>query len=175
MTEDSTIRSSVTASLIAMEIAQRFGVLRRIAIHELNRRLEPFDASVPLYNVLFRLATEGPLAQQELTLDAGLDAAGVSRLVQRMGARALVTVRVDTEDRRRRIVSLTASGRDLEQQLTPIVAETMRGTIIGLDSREEQVLLDLLDRTVAATQLKLEEQKSPARGFLRPSKTRRTG
>lgn len=137
---------------IPKEIAKRFAYLRRLVILEMGRVLAPVGATVPLYHILFRLATaEGPLSQQELALDAGLDAAGVSRLVARMQQKKLVTIKVDARDRRRRLVRLTAKGRALEESLSPLVDAAVRNTVTGLNEDEERMLLALLDRAVAAT------------------------
>ncbi len=141
---------------IPNEIAKRFAFLRRIVISEMGRVLTPVGATVPLYHVLFRLHSgevlgEGPLSQQELTLDAGLDAAGVSRLVARMAREKLVTIKVDARDRRRRLVRLTPKGRALQESLWPLVDAAVRNMVTGLSEDEERALLALLDRAVTAT------------------------
>lgn len=153
---------------IPNEIAKRFAYLRRIVISEMGRVLAPLGATVPLYHVLFRLRTaelagEGPLSQQELTLDAGLDAAGVSRLVARMATDKLVSIKVDAGDRRRRLVRLTAKGRALEESLSPLVDAAVRNVVTGLNEDEERLLLALLDRAVTATMRLHIERKRRAR------------
>ena len=104
---------------------------------------------VPQYQVLIRLGMEGAVSQQELTLDAGLDAAGVSRLVARMAEEKLVSIKVDARDRRRRLVRLTAKGKALIEALAPVVDSAARNMIVGLTEQEEQKLLQLLDRACA--------------------------
>ncbi len=142
----------VPRHLIPREIAKRFAYLRRLVMNEMSRVLTPLGATLPLYNVLFRLAHEkGAVSQQELTLDAGLDAAGVSRLVARMAEEKLVTVRVDSRDRRRRLVRLTTKGRALEESLAPVIDGIVRNLVTGLDEQEEQILLRLVDKAVMAT------------------------
>jgi len=133
---------------IAREVAKRFTFLRRLATVELNRILAPLGATAPMYNVLLRLSTEGQLSQQELALDAGLDAAGVSRLVAKLAEMKLVTIKVDAQDRRRRLVRLTPKGVAFEQALEPVVDAAMRHAVIGLDENEEYELLRILDKTV---------------------------
>jgi DNA-binding MarR family transcriptional regulator len=133
---------------ISREVAKRFTFLRRLATVELNRILAPLGATAPMYNVLLRLSTEGQLSQQELALDAGLDAAGVSRLVAKLTDMKLVTVKVDAEDRRRRLVRLTPKGLAFEQALEPVVDTAMRHAVIGLEENEEYELLRILDKTV---------------------------
>jgi DNA-binding MarR family transcriptional regulator len=135
---------------IAHEIAKRFAFLRRVTIGELNRCLAPLGATVPQYQVLIRLSMEGAVSQQELTLDAGLDAAGVSRLVARMAEEKLVSIKVDARDRRRRLVRLTTKGKALTEALAPVVDAAARNMIVGLSEQDEQKLLQLLDRACAS-------------------------
>lgn len=133
---------------IAREVAKRFTFLRRLATVELNRILAPLGATAPMYNVLLRLSTEGQLSQQELALDAGLDAAGVSRLVAKLAEMKLVTIKVDAQDRRRRLVRLTPKGIAFEQALEPVVDAAIRHTVMGLEEHEEYEFLRILDKTV---------------------------
>jgi MarR family transcriptional regulator, organic hydroperoxide resistance regulator len=140
------------ARYVIREIAWRFAYLRRVVISEMSRVLTPLGATVPLYHVLFRLATaDGPLSQQELTLDAGLDAAGVSRLVARMANDKLVTIKVDAKDRRRRLVRLTAKGRALEESLSPLVDAAVRNMVTGFSDEEAIFLVQVLDKAVRGT------------------------
>ncbi|MBN8612388.1 MAG: winged helix DNA-binding protein [Deltaproteobacteria bacterium] len=133
---------------IAREIARRFTFLRRLGTVELNRILAPLGATAPMYAILLRLSTEGQLSQQELALDAGLDAAGVSRLVAKLADMKLVTIKVDAQDRRRRLVRLTPKGTAFEQALEPVVDAAIRHTVIGLEEHEEYEFLRILDKTV---------------------------
>ena len=96
-------------------------------------------------------------------MDAGLDAAGVSRLVARMAEEKLVTVRVDARDRRRRLVKPTAKGRPLEESLSPIIEGIVRSLVTGLSEDEERLLLSLANRVVFAI-LALEQKQKKGRG-----------
>lgn len=146
------ILTNPAARYVIREIAWRFAYLRRVVINEMSRVLTPLGATVPQYHVLFRLATaEGPLSQQELTLDAGLDAAGVSRLVARMAKDKQVTIKVDARDRRRRLVRLTAKGRALEESLSPLVDAAVRNMVTGFSDEEAMFLVQLLDKAVRST------------------------
>lgn len=146
------------------EIAWRFTYLRRVVINEMSRVLTPLGATVPQYHVLFRLATaEGPLSQQELTLDAGLDAAGISRLVARMANEKLVTIKVDSRDRRRRLVRLTAKGRALEESLSPLVDAAVRNIVTGFSDEEAIRVVELLGRVCDATMAREQERRRRSR------------
>lgn len=149
---------------IIREIAWRFAYLRRVVIHEMSRVLTPLGATVPQYHVLFRLATaDGPLSQQELTLDAGLDAAGISRLVARMANEKLVTIKIDARDRRRRLVKLTPKGRALEESLSPLIDTAVRNMVPGFSEHEATFLMQMLDRACSATMQRENERRRRSR------------
>lgn len=133
------------------EIAVRFAYLRRVVLAEITRQLTPLGVTPPMYHVLFRLAHDGELQQQDLVLDSGLDAAGVSRIIAKMIDQRLITAKVDPSDRRRRLVRITAKGRRLEESLAPVVDAAVRTVVTGLTHEEETLLLSLLDKAVVAT------------------------
>ncbi|MDQ3035727.1 MAG: MarR family transcriptional regulator [Myxococcota bacterium] len=130
----------------------------------MSRVLTPLGATVPQYHVLFRLATaDGPLSQQELTLDAGLDAAGISRLVARMANEKLVTIKIDARDRRRRLVKLTSKGRALEESLSPLIDTAVRNMVPGFSEHEATFLMQMLDRACSATMQRETERRRRSR------------
>jgi DNA-binding MarR family transcriptional regulator len=156
--------SDPAARLVIREIAWRFAYLRRVVINEMSRVLTPLGATVPQYHVLFRLATaDGPLSQQELTLDAGLDAAGISRLVARMANEKLVTIKVDTRDRRRRLVKLTAKGRALEESLSPLIDTAVRSGLPDFDAQEAMFLMQMLERACSSAMEREQDRKRRSR------------
>jgi DNA-binding MarR family transcriptional regulator len=138
-------------SALAQEIAKRFTFLRRVVVAAINRALSPLGATAAQYQVLLRLAMDGAVSQQELTVDAGLDAAGVSRLVAKMAEQKLVSIRVDAKDRRRRLVRLTPKGFAMVESLSPVVDASARKVVVGLTEAEEVRLLQLLDKAVIST------------------------
>lgn len=145
-------------SALAQEIAKRFVFLRRVVVGEINRALHPLGATTALYQVLLRLAIDGSVSQQELTIDAGLDAAGVSRLVAKMAEQKLVAIRVDTKDRRRRLVRLLPKGFAMVESLSPVVDAATRRVVMGLSEAEETKLLQLLDKAVSTTRVQTERR-----------------
>lgn len=148
--------------VVLRELVLRFGYLRRVVVAELAQVLAAHGVTPPGYHILLRLATEGgSFPQQELVLDVELDAAGVSRLLSRMVSQGLLTTKVDSSDRRRRIVELTPKGRRLQEALNPEVDAATRRVVIGLTDDEERQLLALLDKAVIATRSLHASKKTP--------------
>ncbi len=143
--------TNLPRSALAQEIAKRFSFLMRVVVASINRALTPLGATAGQYRVMLRLALDGSVSQQELTIDAGLDAAGVSRLVAKMAEQKLVSIRVDAKDRRRRLVRLTPKGYAMVESLSPVVDQASRRVVVGLTEAEEVRLLQLLDKAVTST------------------------
>lgn len=119
--------------------------LRRVLNSDTNRALESFGRTLAWYQVLYRLRSRERLSQRELIFDAGLDPAGVSRLIGRMESEKLVTVAVDVEDRRRRLVSITEAGEKELETLQSTVHKVV-GRVLGpLPVDDRRQLLKLLE------------------------------
>ncbi|PWV99099.1 MarR family transcriptional regulator with acetyltransferase activity [Hoeflea marina] len=60
--------------------------------------------------VLYEIGARGELAASDLTRDLHLDPAYLSRILKKFGHAGLVGSRIDADDRRSRVISLTAAG-----------------------------------------------------------------
>lgn len=85
---------------------------RRMAQLELPI-LERHDLSMWEYVVMSRLAGEGAPTQAELARRSGRDQTRLIKHLDRLESAGLLTRRPDPEDRRHRIVEMTAEGRAL--------------------------------------------------------------
>lgn len=89
------------------------------------------------WRVLRVLSDEGPLDFKTLADHALLHAPSVSRIIKEMVDRGLILRTIDDEDKRRSILSLTRSGRDLVQV-------TSQRTIEVIDTFSERFGADRL-------------------------------
>ena len=95
------------------------------------------------FAVLARLWESGACSQNELGRSAAIDSATILGVVQRLQTAGFVTTEAHPSDKRRRIVDLTAAGRETvelaiakarrsnEETLAPLTAAE-RGTLIAL-------------------------------------------
>ena len=119
--------------------------LRRVLNSDTNRALESSGRTLAWYQVLYRLRSHERLSQRVLIFDAGLDPAGVSRLIGRMESEKLVTVAIDVEDRRRRLVAITEAGEKELETLQSTVHKVV-GRVLGpLPVEDRRQLLKLLE------------------------------
>ncbi len=78
----------------------------------------PGDVTLSQYRVLVELAARGPMRLADLAAVLGVDRSTATRMSDRLARKRLVQRRRLGEDRRGVRVSLTASGRQLVEQVT---------------------------------------------------------
>jgi DNA-binding MarR family transcriptional regulator len=96
------------------------------------------------FSAIVRLHQHGSSSQNLLGRDIAVDAATIKGVVDRLGARGLVTVAPDEQDGRRVTVSLTDAGVALAERCIPLAAEITEATLAPIAPSERAVLLELL-------------------------------
>jgi len=114
---------------------------------------ERFDLSRPEWRVLAALAELGPVAAKDVSTHSTLDKMTVSRAVAVLEDKGYLTRRDDPQDRRNRILSMTASGRALYDRIVPLALAREEYLLEAL-SPEDRIALD---RILTALQLRAGE------------------
>jgi DNA-binding MarR family transcriptional regulator len=96
------------------------------------------------FAALAKLAEVGPCSQNHLGRLIYLDAATIKGVVDRLGARGLLTALNDPNDRRRRAVALTDRGRQVTQSAQLVAAEITSATLAPLSAEEQRLVIKLL-------------------------------
>ncbi len=96
------------------------------------------------FAALAKLHEVGPCSQNHLGRLICLDAATIKGVVDRLGARGLVTALNDPKDRRRRAVALTDRGRQVTQAAMLVAAEITAATLAPLTADEQRMVVKLL-------------------------------
>jgi MarR family transcriptional regulator, temperature-dependent positive regulator of motility len=108
------------------------GNLSDSAVHQLRRASQALSAiwqlhlpelTPPQFAVLFTLAEHEELSQTELGALISLDASTLTPLLDRLEGRDLISKTIDPANRRRRQISITATGR---RQLTRANAQVTK-------------------------------------------------
>lgn len=112
------------------------------------RVLEPYDVTPQQYNVLriLRGAGEQGLPTLEIGDRMVEQAPGITRLLDRLEAKGLVTRKRCPEDRRQVLCWLTPAGRDLVERLDEPVDQADATALDMLSDEEKRELIRLLDR-----------------------------
>jgi DNA-binding MarR family transcriptional regulator len=127
-----------------------FGVVRRMRSHAAELAAE-FELSFLQARALWRL--EQPLATGTLAERLGLDRSNITHIVDGLEARGLITREAQRDDRRVKLLTLTASGRAVRAALDERIFATE--TLFETLTEEEQATLagllgKLLDAAAAA-------------------------
>jgi MarR family transcriptional regulator, organic hydroperoxide resistance regulator len=125
-------------------------VVRRL----IARSLEPYDVTPQQYNVLRILRGAGADGLPTLTIGERMleDSPGVTRLIDRLIAKGLVSRARSTEDRRQVLCRITQAGLDLLVQIDALVEGRDEEAVAVLTPDEQKELIRLLDRIRAAQQ-----------------------
>ena len=101
------------------------------------------------FSTLCRLRDAGSQSQAELVKATGIDQATIRGIVDRLGARELVSLRRDREDRRKVIISITKAGSRLVETMIPRARAITELTFGGLNPAERVALLYTLRQIIA--------------------------
>lgn len=100
--------------------------------------------------LLYWLAN-GKRGHSELSRELGLSAASLTRLIDRLEERGLVSRRRDHEDRRRVVVDLEPPGQEVLGQTQTLRGSAVHQAVESMDTEERRRLLDALRGLVDAT------------------------
>ena len=127
---------------IAYELRDTYRALARIFDMDANR----FGITMGMWMFLRALWREDGLTQKELIQCAGLLQAGTSAALKQLEKCGLITQTVDSEDRRKTRVHLTARARAMLSKLVPIAASVRDRATQDFSAREVTLLVSMLGR-----------------------------
>ncbi|MDH3531838.1 MAG: MarR family transcriptional regulator [Gammaproteobacteria bacterium] len=98
-----------------------------------------FGISMPEWKVLAIIAEKPGLSAVAVARLAQMDTVAVSRAVTKLMDRELIARELDSEDRRRSILNLSATGCDLYAEIAPLATELEASLLEGFSAEEQQV------------------------------------
>ena len=117
----------------------------------LTARRMPLGARAD-FAVLAALEEHGPLSQAEIGRRLGLDRNDVNGVVNRLQGRQQIDRQPDPADRRRNVVTLTATGRRYLAELQEHADAVQDELLAGLDADERRQLQSLLAKLLDSHQ-----------------------
>jgi DNA-binding MarR family transcriptional regulator len=140
-------RSLEEESVVALILTTDL-VLRRLA-----EVIEPSGITHQQYNVLriLRGSHPGPLPTLEIAARMIEQTPGITRLIDRLEAKGLVTRERGSDDRRCVYCAISADGLDLLARLERPVRQVAKRAFAGLDETRQRRLLEALEAVRAAT------------------------
>jgi DNA-binding MarR family transcriptional regulator len=91
-------------------------------------------------------AMDGPLTAGQVAVAVHLSPAAATTAIQRLVARGYLTREPDPQDRRRAVVALTASARELAERIYGPVGETGMAVLRRWSAAELELIADFLER-----------------------------
>ncbi len=125
----------------------RLSVLSSTISRTLARLYERrFGITVGEWRVIANLARHGPLSANGVCDRSAMDKVQVSRAVAKAVDGGLIDRSIDPYDRRRSILTLTAKGRSVHDQVLPLAREYQDHLRTALDDEEHAQFLEMLSR-----------------------------
>jgi DNA-binding MarR family transcriptional regulator len=128
---------------VVVALLRTADLVRRVV----GRTLEPYDITAQQYNVLRILRGAGEKGLPTLEIGGRMieQAPGITRLLDRLEAKALVRRERCAQDRRQVLCWLTPAGLDLVERLDEPVDSADAAAVAMLDPEEQDRLLRMLD------------------------------
>lgn len=131
-------------------IDERVGHLLRRAYQRasahLATRLRPHELTPVQFAVLMRLRQKGELSQNQLGRLVSMPPGNIHGLVGRLAKRGLIETGSDSRDRRLVLISLSAEGVQLTEELLRLDLKATQDALAPLDPEERETFLKLLKR-----------------------------
>jgi DNA-binding MarR family transcriptional regulator len=126
----------------------------RMSSHHMSELWNLRHTDLRLMNIL---EGEEPLTVNQISRNALVDQAWVSRSLRALESVRLVERRRDPQDSRLTLVSLTKRGREILEEFRPYAAWSERLLLQGIDERKLKSLLDQLEANTLALMDALED------------------
>jgi DNA-binding MarR family transcriptional regulator len=137
--------STLEPRLVAQELFALHGLLQRSAAFTFRRELQLSDFE---WRVLAQVGEHAPLTLIQLMPLLSRDKSQVGRTLARLEERGLVT-REKIGGGRHVLVGISERGREIYAQLTELALERNTALLVGLNARDQQTLMSILDKLEA--------------------------
>lgn len=139
---------------MAFEKSQSAGFLAnhmaRLFAAGLHERIRPLGLAPAQFMTLLELWSEDGLTQKQLVARLDVEQATMANTLARMERDGLIERRSHPSDGRSQSIHLSAKARDLKAPATRAAQAQNRQALAGLDAQETQMLIDLMQRVIAA-------------------------
>lgn len=146
----------------------RFAILARRWRRAVERNLEKAGLTDATWAPLIHLSETGDgVTQKDLAGRVGIDGSSLVRLLDILERRGFIVRRVDTDDRRARLIFLTEPGRHAVADIRRVLARTDADLLADLSDTEVEDMLAAFDR-IASRLKEAEDGAVAANGYAAP-------
>lgn len=140
--------TAASSQTLAEELARFWGIIQRTASGDWFRVISEFDLTLTQLKTLMALGM-GELSVKQLAGVLGLSEAATSRAADSMVRREFVTRTECAEDRRSRLLKLTAEGTAVRDRIIQARVAGLRDFVERLEPAEQQALTAALSPIVS--------------------------
>ncbi len=131
---------------LSCSVGHQLMQLMQLMKREADQRMAAFDLTDAQWKPLWMLHRGVAATPNELARELDMDAGALTRLLDRLEAKALITRERSETDRRVVLLALTEAGRDVASQVPHVLAGVNNDFLRGFSAAEWQQLQDLLGR-----------------------------
>ena len=154
---------SIATRPLEMWIGYRFGLIAtRIGAVAAQQYIARHKLTTSLWRALAVVARFEPMSATSLSEHSRLDPPKVSRAIDGLVERKLVLRRIDKSDERKVVLTVTARGRAIFDDVAAYVTVLETGVLSALSATEEQALWRILEKI--DKQLLVEQQQTTQAG-----------
>jgi DNA-binding MarR family transcriptional regulator len=129
--------------LVAFRVIHLADVISRAATAVFEAR---FSLNNSELRAIIVLREEQPLSSAELSRRGRIDKAWISRSIERLHKRGLLSRKAHPTDSRTNLISLTSEGLELTRRLAPIAKERQKRLLSGISQQEAFRVIEILER-----------------------------
>jgi len=126
-------------------------VASRVSKSLASNYVESFDLSIPEWRILAVLNRYEPLSAAQLCVKTNMDKVAVSRALNRLTDRKRIKRDLADEDRRRSVLRLSHTGRQIYQKIEPLALGYQNELLATLSTREQEQLTIIMNKLLAHT------------------------
>lgn len=109
------------------------------------------DISAEQWTILINLWEKDGISQQELSVLASKDKTSTTRLIDALEKKNIVVRTSDNNDRRKKLIYLTENGRNLKEDVIPIVLKLLDKIHSGITDREIETAKRVIRKIIKNT------------------------
>ena len=112
----------------------------------LHQSLKEYDITPEQWGILGRLWEQDGVSQKELSDKSCKDQANITRILDKLEEKGLITRQANPGDRRAFLIFLTEEGRKLKERVVPLVLKTLEKAQRDIGEEEIEHLKALLNK-----------------------------
>ena len=121
----------------------------RTLLKNLESQLQPYDLTANQWAPLLAIAHGQCDTVAGCARETGIDTGAMTRMLDRLETKGLISRRRSRDDRRVVNVTLTGEGKQLARDIPPVISQVLNHQLRGFSENEFQLFKNLLQRFLA--------------------------